>query len=291
MPGWAWAVIAGVSFGISQLSNRGLNREIDALRATTAMVTALFGCLVVATVATGSIVELSNVTLLAVTWFALAALMHFLAGWTIFAFSQQRIGPSRTAAILSVNPVMAAIIAWVALSENLRPVTWAGVLAVTAGVGVVTTARLSGGRWTNPTLALIATLCFSISPIFVRWGLDEFDHPLLGLTVGMAAVVPAMHVSSRLFTGKWVSVPRGARRWLLSGGLTAALALTAQWSAFALIPVGAAISLQQLSTPVVMLAGPVLLATPAERATPRLIAGAGLVIAGSVLVALFGRSL
>ena len=290
MPGLAWAVIAGVSFGLSQLFNRGLNREIDAVRATTAMVTSLLAFLVVALVVTGDISALPDITALAVLWFVAAGLMHFLAGWMMFAFSQQRIGPSRTAAILSANPVLAAIIAWLVLSESLRAITWVGVLAVTMGVAIITTARLTTGRWTNPSLALVATLCFSISPVFVRWGLDEFDYPLLGLGVGMTFTVPAMHVASRVYTGRWVTVPRGVRRWLLGGGL-AALALAAQWTAFALIPIGVALSIQQLSTPLVLFLGPMVLSAPAERATPRLVAGTAMVVAGSVLVALFGRSL
>lgn len=290
MPGWAWAVIAGASFGLSQLSNRGLNREIDAVRATTAMVTSLLGFLVVALFVTGDIAALPDISAMAVLWYVAAALMHFLVGWTLFAFSQQRIGSSRTAAILSVNPVMSAIIAWLVLSESLRAATWVGVLTVTIGVAIVTTSRLTTGRWTNPSLALAATLCFSISPIFVRWGLEEFDYPLLGLTVGMTFTVPAMHVVSRAYTGGWVTVPHGVRRWLL-GGAMSALALTAQWTAFALIPIGVTISLQQLNTPVVLFLGPVLLSAPAERATPRLVAGTSMVVAGSVLVALFGRSL
>lgn len=290
MPGLAWAVIAGVSFGLSQLFNRGLNREIDALRATTAMVTSLLGFLVVALFVTGDLSALPDIPAVAVLWFVAAGLMHFLAGWTMFALSQQRIGPSRTAAILSANPVLAAIIAWFVLSESLRAITWVGVLAVTTGVAVITTARLTTGRWTNPSLALVATLCFSISPVFVRWGLDEFDYPLLGLAVGMAFTVPAMHVVSRLYTGGWVIVPHGVRRWLLGGGMSA-LALTAQWTAFSLIPIGVAVSLQQLSTPVVLFLGPIVLSAPSERATPRLVAGTAMVVAGSILVALFGRPL
>jgi len=290
VPGLAWAVIAGVSFGLSQLFNRGLNREIDALRATTAMVTSLLGFLVVALFVTGDLSALPDIPAVAVLWFVAAGLMHFLAGWTMFALSQQRIGPSRTAAILSANPVLAAIIAWFVLSESLRAITWVGVLAVTTGVAVITTARLTTGRWTNPSLALVATLCFSISPVFVRWGLDEFDYPLLGLAVGMAFTVPAMHVVSRLYTGGWVIVPHGVRRWLLGGGMSA-LALTAQWTAFSLIPIGVAVSLQQLSTPVVLFLGPIVLSAPSERATPRLVAGTAMVVAGSILVALFGRPL
>jgi len=290
VPGLAWAVIAGVSFGLSQLFNRGLNREIDALRATTAMVTSLLGFLVVALFVTGDLSALPDIPAVAVLWFVAAGLMHFLAGWTMFALSQQRIGPSRTAAILSANPVLAAIIAWFVLSESLRAITWVGVLAVTTGVAVITTARLTTGRWTNPSLALVATLCFSISPVFVRWGLDEFDYALLGLAVGMAFTVPAMHVVSRLYTGGWVIVPHGVRRWLLGGGMSA-LALTAQWTAFSLIPIGVAVSLQQLSTPVVLFLGPIVLSAPSERATPRLVAGTAMVVAGSILVALFGRPL
>jgi drug/metabolite transporter (DMT)-like permease len=290
VPGWAWAVVAGLSFGISQLANRGINREIDAFRATTAMLTSLLGFLIVALVVTGDLSALPDMTGVAVFWFVAASLVHFLAGWTAFAFSQQRIGPSRTAAILSVNPVMAAIIAWLLLSESLEVVTWLGVLAVTLGVAIITTARLTDGSWTNPTLVLLATLAFSISPIFVRWGLDEFDYPLLGLAVGMAFTVPTMHIISRLATGNWITVPLGTRKWL-AGGSMGALAITAQWTAFGLIPIGVAISLQQLATPVVLFAGPILLSAPAERATPRLIGGTAMVIAGSVLVALFGRPL
>lgn len=290
LPGWLWAVIAGIAFAGSQLANRGLNREMDAVRATTAMVTALFGFLVVALVLSGELAAIPDLTPWAVFWFVAAGLMHFLAGWTIFAFSQQQIGPSRTAAILSVNPVMAAVIAWIVLSENLQAITWLGVLAVTAGVAVIAGTKLTTGRWTNPSLALVATLCFSISPIFVRWGLDEADYPLLGLTVGIALTVPAMHVTTRMYTGNWVSVSRGHRRWLW-GASTSVLALVAQWKAFALIPIGVAISLQQLSTPAVLLFAPIVLSAPAERATPRLVAGTALVVAGSVLVAIFGRTL
>ncbi len=290
MSGWFWAIIAGLAFGVSQLTNRGLNRTLDALRASTAMVTSLTGFLVAAIILTGEVSELSSITVRAVVLFTLAASVHFLGGWTLFARSQQQIGSSRTAAILSTNPVMAAIAAWIVLSENLRPVTWVGVLAVTGGVAVITTGRLESGGRANPTPALLATALFSISPLFVRWGLDEFDHPRLGLTVGMVITVPAMHVSSRLFTGLWVSIPRGSWRWVFSGGLVAAIAVGAQWTALALIPVGAAISLQQIATPLVLVLGPIVLVAPAERATLRLVGGTVLVVAGSVLVALFGRS-
>ncbi len=78
-------------------------------------------------------------------------------------------------------------------------------------------------------------------------------------------------------------------RWLVLGGLSAGFAIAAQWTAFDLIPVGAVISLQQLSTPVVLFIGPFLLAAPRERPDVRMLTGTALIVAGAVVVALFGR--
>lgn len=292
MPGWLWAALGGVFFGIGQLANRGVNLRLDALRASTAMVTSLVGFLAVATVFTGEITALGEMPWKSVGWFVAAGLIHFLVGWPVFAISQQRIGASRTASILSVNPVMAAIAAWLVLDEALRPLTWVGVLAVTIGVALVAASRSDGsGRAANPTAALITTACFSVSPLFVRFGLEDFHHPLLGLTVGLAVTTPVMHVVSRALAGGWVSIPSGLLRWLSGGGVAAALAITAQWTAFGLIPVGAAIAIQQISTPVVLFVAPALLRSPAEKPTSRLLAGAGLIVGGAIVVALFGRQL
>jgi drug/metabolite transporter (DMT)-like permease len=293
VPGWTWAVIAGLTFGISQISNRGVNRTIDALSATAAMVTSLLAFLVVATFVTGRLAMLAELTLRPAIWFAAAGLIHFLVGWTLFARSQQRIGPSRTASILSVHPVMAAIAAWLVLDESLRPATWLGVVAVTTGVAVVAASRrpAQGPGSANPALALAATACFSVSPLFARLGMADFDHPLVGLTVGMAATAPVLLVAARLATGRWITPNRRTWPWLLSGGAMAALAFTAQWTAYTLIPVGAAVALQQLNTPLVLFAGPRLLQAPAERITRSLMAGTVLIVGGAVAVALFGRNL
>lgn len=292
MPGWSWAVVAGLAFGFSQIANRGVNRRLDALSASAAMVTSLLGYLVVATVVTGQAAALADLTPGAVAWFAAAGVVHFLAGWTLFALSQQRIGPSRTASVVSVNPVMAAVIAWLVLSEDLRPVTWLGVLAVTAGVALVASSPRSVSGFTAgfPGRALAATTCFSISPLMVRFGLERFDHPLVGLTVGMAVTAPLMLVLAWFGSGRRISATGDVRRWLAIGGATAALAIAAQWTAFDRVPVGVAIGIQQLNTPVVLFVGPLALRSPAERITSRLALGTVLILAGAVTVALFGRA-
>ncbi len=290
--GVLWALLAGVGFGIGQLANRGVNRTMGALAAETAMVTAMLIALLGAVAISGELGDLVTIPAAAVLWFTLAALVHFLAGWTMFAISQQRIGPSRTAAVLSTNPVMAAIIAAAAIGQTLRPVTWLGVVAVSLGVATIAVARGGGhirsGKDLRPILG--ATLMFSISPIFVTFGLDHFDRPLLGLTAGIALTLPLMYGFTRWIDGGLPQIDRKVAGWVVAGGIGAGVALVSQWTAFDLITVGAVISLQQISTPVVLFAGPIVLAAPRERPDARLLAGTALIVAGAILVALFGRS-
>lgn len=292
MTGVIWAVSAGIAFGFSQLSNRGVNRLTEALPATTAVVTAMFVALVAASALGGELSHLDEMPAAAAGWFILAAVTHFLVGWTLFAIAQQRIGSSRTASVLSMNPVMSAIIAAFAIDQLLRPVTWVGVIAVTVGVAIVGLGATTTGERSVSGLGAIlaATLVFSISPLFVTFGLDLFDRPLLGLTLGVAVTVPLMHLSTRRLTGDRVRITRPMWRWLVLGGLSAGFAIAAQWTAFDLIPVGVVISLQQLSTPVVLFIGPALLAAPRERPDAPMLWGTGLIVAGAVLVALFGRA-
>jgi drug/metabolite transporter (DMT)-like permease len=291
--GVVWAVLAGISFGFAQLSHRGVNRQTDALTATAAIVTAMFATLLVASAVSGELTTISSVPFAALAWFVAAALVRFGFGWILLALSQQKIGPSRTASVLSTNPVMAALISAVAIGQELRPITWVGVVAVTVGVAAVSTARGDEPRARTGGLAIAlgAALMFSIAPTLVTIGLEDVEKPLLGLTIGIGFSVPCLHLMKRVSSGGWVRVERPMLGWLAFGGLSAGFAITALWNALDLIPVGVAVSIQQLSTPVVLFAGPVLLSEPRERPSARLLGGTGLILAGAVLVAVFGRHL
>lgn len=293
MPGVLWAALSGIAFGFSQLSNRGVNRQAGALAATTAMVTAMLLALLVTVSVRGEIGMVTKIPPRAAGWFVAAALVHFLGGWTLFALSQQRIGPSKTASVLSINPVVAALVAASVIDQRLRPITWLGVVVVTIGVAVVAVRNPSTVSTPGMGLSavLAATLLFSISPLFVSFGLDRFDSALVGLVAGLAVTVPCMHVSTRALTGQWVHLNRAMLKWLVLGGASAGFAVAAQWTAFDLIPVGAVVSLQQLSTPVVLFVGPALLSDRLERPDGRTLGGSALILGGAIIVALFGRAL
>ncbi len=68
---------------------------------------------------------------------------------------------------------------------------------------------------------------FSISPIFVKFGLDHSNTPLVGLAIGIAVTVPCMHLATRVLTGDWVRVQRSMTGWLVFGGVSAGFAIIA----------------------------------------------------------------
>jgi uncharacterized membrane protein len=67
-------------------------------------------------------------------------------------------------------------------------------------------------------------------------------------------------------------------------GLLVAVAIAAQWTALDLVEVNVVVTLQQVSTPVVVLVAPFIVGSVIERWTWRLIVGTVAVIAGSTLV-------
>jgi uncharacterized membrane protein len=77
---------------------------------------------------------------------------------------------------------------------------------------------------------------------------------------------------------------RHLARWILIGGILVAAAIAAQWTALDLVEVNVVVTLQQVATPVVVLAAPFIVGTAIERWTWRLILGMIAVIAGSTMV-------
>jgi drug/metabolite transporter (DMT)-like permease len=74
--------------------------------------------------------------------------------------------------------------------------------------------------------------------------------------------------------------------WLGLAGLLVAIAIASQWSSYDLIAIAVAITLMQLSAPVVIATAPLIVGTHMERVTPPVIIGTALIMAGSILVIL-----
>jgi drug/metabolite transporter (DMT)-like permease len=286
MGGAAWALLAGVSFGVWQAVNRRTTQHIDPYRAT-------FGFLLVAVIglgafsaATQDLALLSTAPLTAFFAFGAAGVVHFFFGWTFLALSQQRIGAANTGVVTAATPLIGSVLAMVVLDEPLGAMALVAIVLVSYGVVLIARrASAESHRPTFPWFALAASLSWGTSPLLIRWGLEGLASPVIGVTIGLAAATTLYAIG--LASGRAPTTdgtPPEVRRWILIGGILVAIAIGSQWTALDLVEVNVVVTLQQVATPVVVVVAPFLVGTAIERWTWRLIVGMVAVIAGSTMV-------
>src|SRR6266498_3624903 len=198
MSGALWAVVAGAGFGLFQAINREAVRGMDVYIATFIQLVVSAVVLIAISLLTEDVRLLFNAPISAILNFAIAGFLHFLIGWTFLNASQKRIGAARTSPLIGTTPLFAAIIA--ALTFHEFPTLWEligigiivfGIYLVSAPDETSTNGEKSTKRFSvslrAASLALAASFCWSLSPIFIRYGLQGLDSPLLGVTVGVTA--------------------------------------------------------------------------------------------------------
>ncbi|MGB5432717.1 MAG: DMT family transporter, partial [Acidimicrobiia bacterium] len=189
MGGAAWALFAGVSFGVFQAVNRRVNQLIDPYRTTFALLLVAVVGLGVFSVGTQDLSLLASAPVYAFIAFGAAGVIHFFFGWTFLSLSQQRIGAANTGVVTAATPLLGSLLAALVLDEALGAVVLIAIALVSAGVILIArrTSDGSGRRLTYPWFALGASLSWGSSPLFIRWGLDGLASPVIGVTIGLAA--------------------------------------------------------------------------------------------------------
>jgi len=120
-------------------------------------------------------------------------------------------------------------------------------------------------------------------------GNESADH-----TVGPRGSTGAPHRCHHSYaavltiTRRWNAslLPRSNLLWIGVAGVLSAAAIAAQWTSYSLIAIAVAITLMQLSVPVVILTAPVIVGMHMERITVSVVSGALLIVAGSIIVVL-----
>ncbi len=299
MVGVLWAVLAGVGFGMFQTFNRKAGRGMDAQWATFILLLVSALILAFASLVTQDLVTLLRAApLTAVINFGLAGLIHFFLGWSFLTISQQRVGAARTGALVGATPLFATFIAALALGEFLRLPILLGIGLVVAGVYLVSTDELRAAPgevaldvtdWRASLFGLATAICFAISPIFIRGGLQGLPSPLLGVTLGMIACVLAYGILLSLRRRPSASglIPGDALFFQILAGVMVGLSTWARWIALDLAPVGTVLALGRISIPVVLLLAPLAVGQHLEQVTTRIWTGAALIVGGSLLLILF----
>ena len=294
MTGTLWAAVAGIGFGFFQAFNRRGGRGFDAYFATFILLLISALILAVGSVITEDLSVLQGVPLMAYINFSLAGFVHFFIGWTFLTISQNRVGAARTGALVGATPLFATIIAALAFEEILELPILLGVLTVVAGVYVVSISGRNMSERNSVTLrdsfyGLGTAVCFAISPIFIRGGLEDLPSPLLGVTVGMgiSAIAYGVILLIRREPVHLASISRDTWLFQLAAAVFVGLSTWMRWIALDLTQVGVVLALGRLNVPVVILLSPLLVGQSQEHVTVKVWVGAGLVVAGSLILIFF----
>lgn len=291
MSGAAWAALSGAGFGLFQALNARAVRDTASVYASTFLqLLVAAAILAIAALATEDISELADASLWGLVAFALAGLVHFFVGWTTLNFSQARIGAARSSPLLSTAPVFGLVFAVIFTSEVPDAAALGGIALTIAGAYLISDP--GGGRRArlrDSGFALATAAAWALSPILTVEGLEELDSPLLGVTLGMLAAAVAygglLAITRTPVRGAFAS--RDALNLKLLAGIVVAFATWGRWISLDDTDVGVVLALQLLSVPVVLVLAPIISGRHVEIVTAKIWAGAGLVIAGSlVLIAL-----
>ena len=286
----AWALVAAVAFGVTQTLNRKSNQLIGPYRTAFGLLVVVEAALLAIVIVSGEIDRLVGAPVWALASFSVATLFHFGTGWTLLAVSQQRVGVARTGALVSAAPLVGAIAAALLLDEPLGLLTVVGVLVVVGGVALLSLsayARTEGSRGRGvPWHALTVAGLWGLSPILIRRGLEGLPYPILGLTIGLGVTVVIYGLGLTVTRSWGPRVPARGLMWTVLGGLTGALAISAQWISFNLTTIAIALSLQQMAVLVVVALAPIMFREPIERLSSLLLVGTAAILVGTTLVVL-----
>lgn len=290
MTGALIAAASGVGFGLFQSVNVRAARGVDPFVSTFIQLVIASAAMLVVTAAAGDLAELDGAPGWALVDFAIAGLLHFLAGWTLLNISQRRIGAARSSPLLTTVPVFGVAVAAVTLGQLPGVLGLAAIGVIVVGAWIVA-ARGAGpsGERTTPTDALpglLCALCWAVSPVFTLRGLEHLNSPLLGVTVGLVASALAYGVALTLHrrTGAWTGFGGSALGIKALAGVLVAVATWGRWAALDFIDVGPVLALGLLSVPIVLFLAPRFAGRHLEHVDRRVWLGAGLVVGGSLLL-------
>ena len=289
-----WAVMAGIGFGVFQSVNRRAVDGMDVYLATFLQLLVSAVVLAAVSLLTEDLTLLASVSISAAINFSLAALFHFFIGWTLMNLSQKRIGAARTSPLVSTAPLFAAGIAALTLQEFPTRLSLIGIVMMIAGVYAVSNQSepadnaVPAGGWRGSLFGLAAAGCWAVSPIFIREGLKDLPSPLLGVTIGITATVPAYGVVLlwQRQQKRSLATTTDALLFKIIAGVLVGLSTWMRWVALDLAPVAVALALTLVSVPVVILLSPLVAGKHQERVTATIWIGAGLIVGGALLLIL-----
>jgi drug/metabolite transporter (DMT)-like permease len=290
------ALLAATGFAVFQIVNRRALSGIDVYRGTAALLATGTVVLGAITMLVGDAHLIGAAPLSSLGFCAAAGLVHFFFGWTLLGSSQVRLGVARTGVVIGTVPLFGALVAMVLLDERLTLAAMGGLVLVVAGVAIVISGRAGSAvgsadrSGVGVLLGLATALCWSVSPVLIRQGLEGLPSPAAGATIGMAAstAVYALAIVASHRRATRASVAGHTIHLLAAAGSIIAMAIWLQWTAFDLAPVATVLSLLQLTPPLVVLLATVTAKQPLGSLGWQVWTGTFVTVSGSLVLILGG---
>ena len=173
----------------------------------------------------------------AVPIFAAIGLM-FPGTVTLLTFAANRaLGPVMTGTLGNLAPLFAVALAFVILGEALRMLQLGGLLAIVAGIVILTVVRGGDtGRWRSwyLLLPLAAAALRGVTQATVKLGLEIWPSPFAAALIGYLVSTVVVLTAARIGTGRFVAdAPARGLLWFAAVGWCNGLAALLMYAALA----------------------------------------------------------
>jgi len=232
----------------------------------------------------------------AVLFFIAAGVVGPFVGRFLLYSGIDRVGASIAVPLYATKPLFSAIAAVLILSENLTFPIIAGIIFVIIG-GTTISLEDSGGqiekKWSKKDLIfpIISAICFGVSHVFRKMGLNILPNAMVGLTVQNAAALVFCTIYF-VFHQKVKYISWGDKKSWFIFGLAGIASAIGQLCLFYALNLGQVIIISPLSavSPLFVLLFAGLFLRKLERVTGKIIQGTVLIIVGAAILAVRSSS-
>ncbi|MEW6453429.1 MAG: DMT family transporter [Pseudomonadota bacterium] len=173
--------------------------------------------------------------------------LAFPAVVTLLTFASNRaLGPVVTSSLGNLSPLFAVSLAVVLLHEPLRPLQFAGLVIVVAGVLLISAQRQGARDWRTWALLLPlgAAALRGLVPPVIKLGLDLWPSPIAAGLVGYIFSSLTVIAVEKIRNGRFIAKgPRVGRLWFMGIGICNGIATMLLYAALGAGPVSLVVPL------------------------------------------------
>ena len=289
------ALAAALGWAGTTVMARYISREVSALWYNALRVAVASAAMLAVSPWTLARIDLSDVSLLALSLLLISVLTGFAIGDTAFFESMRRIGVARAAPIAGCHPLVTALLAVAFLAEPVTVALVIGVVVIGVGVWLITTDRtvapagraVGSGMLVGVVLALVAAVGWAASTVLVRPALREVDA-MVASTIRLPFATLVLLVAAMRFgqvESRRLRLKPNTVAWLiLAGLLTVASATLFLWS----VELAGAARTAALSSVSPIFSATIAVLVLGEQMTPRLALGMAISLAGVLAIVVGG---